>query len=689
VLDGAGPAAAALRRALLLVLGEARTVVGDRPGARQAFHRAAAGARADADAAALARAAIGFAGVMGSPRPDPERVELLEEALVALGDRRDALQARVQARLAHALLFSDQRARRSALADGAVAIARAAGDDSALAAALYAWSIVHAMAGNYEQRLAAADELLAVGRRSGVAEVEASAAHFHAHLMAEGGDFGAFDADVAACEALARRLHDATWAWTSLVHRTMRATMQGRFAEAEALGDEAFGLGARSQPEVAAAVYYAHLLSLRAWQGRLDELVPVIVDAAGRYPELPAVWAAVPYAHAELGRRAEAADELRRAVRAHELDDIPGAQSWPVALAMLARAAVVTGDAETAGRVRNLLAPLGDRHVIGPFGDCYHGPALFYVGLCSAALGELDRAAAELEQAVEQATAVGAQPVVAWGKAELAAVLARSDRGDAGRVATLWSDAARELERLGMPRHRAALDEVVAHRPGAPAEAGRAGEAARTGGVGAAGGPREAGEVGSDEGPVNEFRRLAEGWSLAYDGRAVVVRPTKGLADIHRLLVTPGVELHVLELAREAEIDATSGGAAAGGAGGGSRQPVLDERAKAEYRRRLQHLQTEVDDARACADLARAERAEAELDFLVTELATGLGFAGRDRTMTDEAERARQAVRARIRYTLDRLEAVHPALRRHLDRSLVTGTFCSYQPERPTTWTTA
>ena len=57
--------------------------------------------------------------------------------------------------------------------------------------------------------------------------------------------------------------------------------------------------------------------------------------------------------------------------------------------------------------------------------------------------------------------------------------------------------------------------------------------------------------------------------------------------------------------------------------------------------------------------------------------------------MADEAERARQAVRARIRYTLDRLDEAHPRLRRHLDRSLVTGTFCSYQPERATTWATS
>lgn len=670
-LDGADAADASLRTSLLLALGDARTIGGDRPGARAAYRDAAAGARAPADPESLARAAIGFAGEMGNPRPDPERVELLEDALAMLGDRRDALHARLLARLAHALLFTDQVSRRSSLADEAVALARTTGDDAALAAALYAWSIVHAMAGNYEQRLAAADELLAVGRRSGVAEVEASAAHFHAHLMAEGGDFAAFDADVAACEALARRVQDATWLWTSLVHRAMRATMQGRFAEAEALGDEAFGIGSRSQHEVATAVYYAHLLSLRAWQGRLDELLPVIVDASGRYTELPAVWAAVPYAHAELGRRDEAADELRRAVRAHALEDIPGAQSWPVALAMLARTAAVTGDAEVAGRVRDLLAPLGERHVVGPFGDSYHGPALLYVGLCSATLGELDEAAAQIERALRQARAVGARPVVAWASAELAAVLDRTGGANDRRAAALRADAASELDRLGMSGHRAALGEV-----GAAAGSDQADAAVRH-----AGGP-------------NEFRRTSEGWSIRYEGRVGVVRPTKGLADIHRLLAAAGHELHVLELAREAEVDTGgTGGTAAtgtgGAAGGGSRQPMLDERAKAEYRRRLQDLRAEADDARACADLARAERAEAELDFLVAELAAGLGIGGRDRTMTDEAERARQAVRARIRYTLDRLERTHPELRQHLDRALVTGTFCSYRPERPTTWITA
>lgn len=380
------------------------------------------------------------------------------------------------------------------------------------------------------------------------------------------------------------------------------------------------------------------------------------MSSAGRFPDLPAIWASLPYAHAEMGRLDEAADELRRVVASHVLEDIPGAQSWTVALAMLARSAALVGDREVAGRVLRLLAPLADRHIVGPFGDCYFGPAALYVGLCAATVGDLSAAADRLTVAVDQAGAVGARPVVAWAKAELASVSV----SDGPRATALRAEAAAEFRELGMPRHLARLEagpEVVPPLdPAAPAV------------------------------PTNEFRRTPSGWTVSYDGQTVELRHTKGLADIHRLLAVPGVELHVLELAQEAE---GTGGTGGSGAGGGSRQPVLDERAKADFRERVLALQAEVDDARECADLVRAERAEAELDFVVGELAAGLGFGGRDRTMTDAAERARQAVRARIRYTLDRIGKVHPALGRHLDRALVTGSFCSYQPERPTAWVTS
>jgi len=638
-----GTTAPALRGELLVALGDARTTTGDRPGARRAYAAAAGVARQHGDADMLATAALGFAGVMGSPRTDVARVELLEEAVAALDGRRDAVRARVQARLAHALLFSDQRERCLRLAEDALALARDTGDHGTVIHALYVWNIVYATSANFEARRAAAEELAALGRSSGDDEVEAWALHLHAHHMAEAGDFDAFDADVAACDVLATRTHSATWRWTTLVHQAMRATMQGRFEDAEALGNEAFEVGVRSQHELASASFGAHLIALRSWQGRLEELLPMILTSAGRFTEVPAIIASLPYAHAELGQLAEASASLQRLVAAPERDDLPRRQSWTVAVAMAARAAALTDDREAAAWARRLLEPYAGRHIIGPLADTYFGPASLYLALCAATSGDLASATVELERAVDQAEAARARPVAAWARAELADVLARAGCPDASRVADLRATARADMEALGMHAHLARLDS-------SPAVA-----------------------------EPNVFRTEGDSWAVTYAGRTVRLRPTKGLQDLHRLLAAPGEELHVLELAG----DAPDGRLAVT-----SRQPVLDDRAKAEYRRRLLALEAEVRDTRAGADLRRAERAEAERDAVLAELAAALGLGGKDRTMTDESERARQAVRARIRYTLDRIGTVHPELRRHLDSAVVTGTFCSYRPEHPTRWVT-
>lgn len=73
---------------------------------------------------------------------------------------------------------------------------------------------------------------------------------------------------------------------------------------------------------------------------------------------------------------------------------------------------------------------------------------------------------------------------------------------------------------------------------------------------------------------------------------------------------------------------------------------------------------------------------------LVSGDARQAGLGGRHRSVAAEPERARQAVRARIRYVLDQIAPLHPPLHRHLRGSITTGLFCSYRPERPTRWHT-
>jgi TolB-like protein len=173
--------------------------------------------------------------------------------------------------------------------------------------------------------------------------------------------------------------------------------------------------------------------------------------------------------------------------------------------------------------------------------------------------------------------------------------------------------------------------------------------------------------------PRAQFCVQDDRWHLVFDGASVVISDAKGLRDLASLLASPGEERHCLELAgRPAET--------------GGENPVLDDRARREYRIRLADLQREIDEAERDSDPARGSRAQEEMDALVEALAGALGLGGRSRSLGSAAERARSAVTWRIRSAVRKIATVHPSLGRHLENSVRTGTYCSYQPERPIDW---
>jgi hypothetical protein len=149
------------------------------------------------------------------------------------------------------------------------------------------------------------------------------------------------------------------------------------------------------------------------------------------------------------------------------------------------------------------------------------------------------------------------------------------------------------------------------------------------------------------------------------------------MADLARLLAQPDREVHVLDL-----VGAGSGAVPRQGDLG----EVLDDRARAAYRRRLADLDEQIADAEADGDADAAARATEERGFLVAELTGAYGLGGRPRRAGDPAERARTTVTSRIRDAVARIEKEHPELGRHLRASVRTGTFCSYSPERPVSW---
>ena len=178
----------------------------------------------------------------------------------------------------------------------------------------------------------------------------------------------------------------------------------------------------------------------------------------------------------------------------------------------------------------------------------------------------------------------------------------------------------------------------------------------------------------------NVLRHEGDHWLVAFDGRSLRVRDLKGLRYLARLLANPGRELHACDLAAgegtfSASANPESPTARAIGI------PILDRQAKEAYRRRLDEIEEDIEQAGALGDDERRTQAELERDFLARELARAVGLGGRSRLVGSNAERARVSVTRALRRAISRLHTLDPELAQHLDRFLRTGTYCVYLPD--------
>jgi tetratricopeptide (TPR) repeat protein len=188
--------------------------------------------------------------------------------------------------------------------------------------------------------------------------------------------------------------------------------------------------------------------------------------------------------------------------------------------------------------------------------------------------------------------------------------------------------------------------------------------------------------VSEPTGPRAVFRANGDTRTIEWGPSSTVVRELKGYRYIERLLAEPGREFHATDLAR---LDSGADPRLHVGMG----IPVLDRAAKEAYRRRLADIDEDIADAQANNDLARVELAERDRDYLIAELKRATGLGGRDRTVSDDAERARTSVTRSIRYALARLAESSPDVAEHLRQHVCTGTFCHYErdPLQPVDWT--
>ncbi len=189
------------------------------------------------------------------------------------------------------------------------------------------------------------------------------------------------------------------------------------------------------------------------------------------------------------------------------------------------------------------------------------------------------------------------------------------------------------------------------------------------------------------------FKRVGDNRLVCFGGVDTLLADLKGFRYLERMLADPGREFHVLDLiAVEHRIvlapAATSGAGSAGTIDRGEGVPVIDDQARAAYRRRLAEVDDDIEDAIAMNDPGRRALAERDREFLVAELAGAVGLGGRARLTDGSAERARTSVTRTLRYAVQRLAEHHSDLGVHLERAVRTGMYCGYQPDplTPVSW---
>jgi DNA-binding SARP family transcriptional activator len=433
---------------LHLALGDALARGGDLARAKDAFLRAASIARSLGDAEALAAAALGYGGriVWARAGTDHLVVHLLEEALEALGDAVSPLRARLLARLGGALRDERDPARREAIGELAISIARRTGDRSALAYALLGLCAAYQASPDHARRLDVAAELEREAQLVGDKEAQCDVYMAQSLVYYELGRLDIVREGTAAMTALAEELRQPSQLWVATATQAMLALHDGRFADAEELIPAALALGRHSQETMAEVGYAFQLYELRREQDRSSEVYDLLARAATDVPARPVYRCALARLAVELERPAEAR-RLFEELAANEFEVVPRDQEWLLAAALLTEVCKALGDIPRAAVLYDAQRSYSGRIA----SDIYEGSAGAVdraLGILDAMLGRDSEAIAHLEAAIELNERTGARPWAAYARVDLVEVLL--ERGESSRARDLLEEARVTAETLGM-----------------------------------------------------------------------------------------------------------------------------------------------------------------------------------------------------------------------------------------------
>jgi len=412
VIDRLGVSDDPLRCQLLLSLGQAHNRAGAVAEGKGAFLHAAALARAQHRPDLLARAALGYGGTLAaSPDTDDRHtIELLDEALEALGPEDSAAGALALGRRAHWLHHTVEPEGQRRSCEEAIAIARRLDDPATLAAVLQSryWALYGP--DDADERLEVAIEITDLGEALDEPELVLLGMQCRLHALIELGQADALRDVAARRNELARALRQPHHLWAVTAYEAMIAATEGRLDEAEELVNTAFAMRRRTDLVSAMTVYGAQIQQVRWLQQRMDEIVDVHEMLATRDPGRPTWLGALAWAKAESGDLEGAAVHLDRLAE-FGFDQLPRNFEWLPTVAAIAITCRRLRDVERSAQLYPLLLPYAD-HNTAAGQSAFYGAVSHHLGTLAATMGREDDASRHFDAAMRRHEAFGATPFV-------------------------------------------------------------------------------------------------------------------------------------------------------------------------------------------------------------------------------------------------------------------------------------
>jgi len=425
------------------------------------------------------------------------------------------------------------------------------------------------------------------------------------------------------------------------VLRAMLLARAGRLEDAEHASEEALRRGNACGDPDAAAYYGALLASLRWWQGREREVVPLIrhISTSPLLGFNDHVYLAADALLSATCDDSEGVEEALARIDTLGLDRLPPSSSWLTTVFLLAETAFVMGHEVLADTVSSMMAPFAHLPVMPSLAVVCLGSAERSLGLCAAVQGRHDAAVHHLEIAIGVDRRLGNRPMAVLSEHTLRMILeARRTPGDEGRVDELTARTIERSSRIGL-----------ALRP----QPWWLESSSTTRGV-------------STFARQVELRSYPEVFQILVEGRKSLLPTRVGFSYLCMLVSRVGENVDALELTSFGPAPPTRA------------DQVIDAQALSNYRRRVRELKVLL--GRIDVASSTASKYRSELSMIESVIRSSVGINGKTRLFPDNVERARTAVRKAIVRAVDAIEVVEPQLAVHLRASVVTGRICRYLP---------